>query len=74
MNTGELKVVKVKRRIFHNSVTKLIRRTDEELDKDNKNYDISHDNLTVLLEHKETLEGLDESIECLINDDDELQK
>ncbi|GIY52055.1 uncharacterized protein CEXT_266531 [Caerostris extrusa] len=70
MNTKELKATKVKRGIIRSSVTKLIRRTDEELNKEDKNLDILNDNLTVLLEHKETLEGLDKSIECAINDDE----
>ncbi|GIX82397.1 reverse transcriptase [Caerostris extrusa] len=39
-----------------------------------KNIVIINNNLTVLLEHKEALEGLDKSIECVINDNDELQK
>ncbi|GIY10379.1 hypothetical protein CEXT_384221 [Caerostris extrusa] len=64
------KRIKVKRRILRSSVTKLIRRAVEELVRDDKNPDILNDNLTVLLEHKETLEGLNKSIECLINDDD----
>ncbi|GIY16090.1 DUF1758 domain-containing protein [Caerostris extrusa] len=63
MNTKELKAIKIKRGIIRSSVTKLIRRTDEELDKEDKNLDI-------LNEHKETLEGLDKSIECAINDDE----
>ncbi|GIY34586.1 uncharacterized protein CEXT_165661 [Caerostris extrusa] len=70
MNTKELKSIKVKRRIIRSSVTKLIRRTDEELNKEDKNLDILNGNLTVLLEHKETLERLDKSIECAINDDE----
>ncbi|GIX86605.1 reverse transcriptase [Caerostris extrusa] len=74
MNTKEHKAIKVKRGLIRSSVTKLIRRTDEELNKEDKNLDILNDNLTVLLEHKEILEGLDKFIECAINNDDELEK
>ncbi|GIX93944.1 rab GTPase-binding effector protein 1 [Caerostris extrusa] len=70
MNPKELKTIKVKRRIIRSSVSKLIRRTDEELNKEGKNLDILNGNLTVLLEHKETLKGLDKSIECAINVDE----